>query len=76
MSEQRRADPDGKRSIGMSDVTETNNVKIDFSQIPDHVRDELASATLNAVTEFIRQPGGREFLDNKKALKKAKKEAQ
>jgi|LSQX01.2.fsa_nt_gb hypothetical protein len=76
MSDQRRTDPDDKRSSKMPDMAETNDVKIDFSQIPDHVRDELASATLNAVTEFIRQPGGREFLDNKKALKKAKKEAQ
>ena len=76
MSDQRRTDPDDKRSSKMPDMAETNDVKIDFSQIPDHVRDELASATLNAVTEFIRQPGGREFLDNKIALKKAKKEAQ
>ncbi len=76
MSDQRRTDPDDKRSSKMPDMAEANDVKIDFSQIPDHVRDELASATLNAVTEFIRQPGGREFLDNKKALKKAKKEAQ
>ena len=72
MSEQRRTGPNGECSIGMSDVTETNDIKIDFSQIPEHVRDELASSTIEAVNEFLRQPGGREFLDKKKLSEKQK----
>lgn len=64
------------RRFGMSDVAETNDIKIDFSQIPEHVRDELASSTIEAVNEFLRQPGGREFLDKKIALRKARIEAQ
>ena len=48
------------------------SVKIDFDSIPEHVRDDLARATLEAVQEFLKQPGSREYLDNKKALRKAK----
>ena len=51
----------------------TDTVKIDFAAIPDYVREELAEATLESVREFIRQPGGREFLDARKAAKKAAK---
>ena len=60
----------------MSDVTETYENKIDFSLIPSNVWDVVASSTIEAVNEFLRQPGGREFLDKKKALRKAKIEAQ
>lgn len=42
-------------------------VKIDFTRIPAHVREELAEATLNSVKEFLQQPGGREFLDAMKS---------
>lgn len=48
-------------------------LKIDFAQIPDHVKDELAHATLQAVNEFLKQPGGREFLDSKKAALREKR---
>jgi hypothetical protein len=51
----------------------TNTIKIDFAAIPDYVREELADATLESVRAFIRQPGGREFLDARKAAKKAAK---
>lgn len=50
----------------------TNDIKIDFSAIPDHVRDDLAAATFECVRSFLQQPGGREFLE---ARKKAKKKA-
>lgn len=49
-----------------------NDIKIDFSAIPDHVRDDLAAATFECVRSFLQQPGGREFLE---ARKKAKKKA-
>lgn len=51
----------------------TDTIKIDFTAIPDYVREELAEATLESVRAFIRQPGGREFLDARKAAKKAAK---
>lgn len=51
----------------------TNVIKIDFNAIPDHVQEELAAATLDSVKSFLRQPGGREFLDVRKAAKKAAK---
>lgn len=42
---------------------DTGRVVIDFSLVPDHVRDELAAATLESVSSFLQQPGGREKLD-------------
>lgn len=45
----------------------TDTIKIDFAAIPDYVREDLAEATLESVRAFIRQPGGREFLDARKA---------
>lgn len=51
--------------------SENNSIKIDFSTIPDYVRDELAAATLESIRSFLRQPGGREFLDSRKAAKLA-----
>ncbi len=51
----------------------TNAIKIDFAVIPDHVREELAAATLESVRSFLQQPGGREFLDARKSSKKATK---
>lgn len=41
---------------------EADRIEIDFSLIPDHVRDKLTAATLEAVRKYIRQPGGREKL--------------
>lgn len=49
----------------------TNAIKIDFAAIPDHVREELAAATLESVRSFLQQPGGREFLDARKSAKAA-----
>lgn len=43
---------------------------IDYKLIPDYARDELAATTLEAVKNFIRQPGGREALDTRIAAKK------
>ncbi len=49
------------------------DIKIDFAQIPDHVKNGLAHATLQAVNEFFQQPGGRILLDREKSLIKEKK---
>ena len=48
----------------------TNDIKIDFSAIPGHVREDLAAATFECVRSFLQQPGGREFLEAKKLAKK------
>lgn len=45
----------------------TNTIHIDTSLIPDHVRDQLAAATMDMVLGILRKPGGRELLDAKKA---------
>lgn len=49
-----------------------NAIKVDLSSIPEHAKEELAAATLDAVLRFLKQPGGREFLDNRKAEKNKK----
>lgn len=46
-------------------------ITVALESIPDYVREELAAATLDSVLAFLKQPGGREFLDTKKAEKKA-----
>lgn len=46
------------------------SIEIDFDLIPDHVREDLAAATLESVREFLRKPGGREFLEKKKRERK------
>lgn len=48
----------------------TDAISIDFATIPDYVRDELAATTLESVRSFLQQPGRREMLDARKALKK------
>lgn len=50
----------------------TNSIEIKLDSIPEHVRTELAAATLEAVTNFIRQPGGRKYLDERIEEKKRK----
>lgn len=40
-------------------------IHINLDEIPDHVRDNLAAATLDFVRGVLRQPGGREALDAK-----------
>lgn len=37
-----------------------DNVKIDFSEVPDHLVDSLAQATLRAVERYFEIPGVRE----------------
>lgn len=44
-----------------------NTIHIDTSLIPDHVRDQLAEATMDMVLGILRKPGGRELIDAKKA---------
>lgn len=48
----------------------TDNIKIDFSAIPDFVREDLAATTLDCVQAFLRQPGGKEMLDARIVAKK------
>ena len=43
----------------------TDSIHINVGEIPDHVRDELAAATLVMVRNILAQPGGREMLDAK-----------
>lgn len=47
----------------------TDNIVIDLETIPNHVRDDLAATVFECVKDFLRQPGGREKLDAKKAAK-------
>lgn len=44
-----------------------DTIHIDTSLISDHVRDQLAAATMDMVLGILRKPGGRELLDAKKA---------
>lgn len=64
---------DARRTAVTDEEYITDTIKIDFAAIPDHVRDDLAEATLKSVRSFLRQPGGREFLDARKAAKRAAK---
>lgn len=50
----------------------TPEIKVNLSGVPEHVRDNLAEATLDAVKAFLLKQGGREYLDNKIAQKGAK----
>lgn len=54
----------------------TDHVEIDVTQIPDHVRDSLAKATLEFVQNLLRQPGGQELLNAETAKRKAKQEVE
>lgn len=49
----------------------TDSIQIDFSAIPKHVSDDLAATIFESVKDFLRQPGGKEFLDAKIAAKSA-----
>ncbi len=43
----------------------TDTIKIDFTLIPDHVRDDLCRTILDEVRAFKKQPGGEEALQAK-----------
>lgn len=49
-----------------------SEVRIDTAEIPDHVRDDLAAATLDLIYSILRQAGGREQIELKKAELSAK----
>lgn len=49
----------------------TAAVHINVAEIPDHTRDDLAAATLDLIRGILRQPGGREALDERIKAKKA-----
>lgn len=48
----------------------TDSIHINVDEIPDYVRDELAAATLELIRGILRQPGGREALDERIKVKK------
>lgn len=52
-----------------------SEIDVELHTIPDFVREDLAAATLASVEEFLRQPGGREFIEARKLAKKAAAEA-
>lgn len=49
----------------------TTAIHVNVTDIPNHVRDDLAAATLDLVRGILRQPGGRERMDAKIAARKA-----
>lgn len=55
-----------KQVLDNSQGNLTDSIKIEFELIPEHVRDDLAKATLEAVQKFISQAGGRRYLNQKK----------
>lgn len=60
-----------RESGALLEDDQTEAVHIDISAIPDHVRDDLAAATLDFIRGILRQPEGRERLDAKIAARKA-----
>lgn len=50
---------------------QTAAVHINVAEIPDHVRDDLAAATLDFILDILRQSGGRAMLDTKIKEKEA-----
>lgn len=58
-------------SLSTLDVELTTTIHIDVSIIPDHVRDDLAAATLDFIRGILREPDGRERLDAKIAARRA-----
>lgn len=65
---------DNKKIISHKEYGEENRIRIDIDSIPDYVKIELATAALEAVTNFLKQPGGREFLDKQIAKKRDNEE--
>ena len=49
----------------------TTEVHINTAEIPDHVRDRLAAATLECFQAFLAVPGNAEWLDARIAARKA-----
>lgn len=48
-----------------------SELHINTAEIPPHVRDNLAAATLDLIHAILCQPGGRAALDAKTAARKA-----
>jgi len=72
MEKKRRAAavyPDGVITHGEGELTD--KIQINLSAIPNHVRDDLAATVFECVKDFLRQPGGKAFLDAKIAAKSA-----
>ena len=47
-----------------------SEIDVELHTIPDFVREDLAAATLASVEDFLRQPGGREFIEARKLAKR------
>lgn len=47
-------------------LTTETAVHINVAEIPDHMRDNLAAATLDLIHNILSQAGGREALDAQK----------
>lgn len=48
-----------------------NELHIDVSKIPDHVRDSLAAATLEAYKEWMKDPEKRKMIEERTKKRKA-----
>ena len=51
----------------------TDRIVVDFQSIPKHIVEDLAAATVASVKAFLRQPGGSEYLEARRAAKIAEK---
>lgn len=47
-------------------------IRLNLSEIPEHVKEDLARASLEMVRNILAQPGGREMLDREKERIKLK----
>lgn len=63
----------GKCPVDEADYELVDSIEIDFSLIPDYVREDLAAATYELVQEILSQPGGREMLNARTAARKLRK---
>ena len=66
-----QVDMDMKNEVPTLEGELTTEVHINTAEIPDHVRDNLAAATLDLIYGILRQPGGRAALDARTAARKA-----
>ena len=48
------------------EIITLGGTEVDFDKLSKEVQENIAAATLKAVKRFLAQPGGREFLDQKK----------
>lgn len=62
----------GKRAMTPPPLGEpTTAIHINVAEIPDHVRDNLAAATLDLIRDILRNPDSRAMLEARIKAKKA-----